>query len=99
MKGDNNSLKKKVQSLQIDFEKLSRKVSTTCQNRSSGSEITPQDNSADEPFSSQFNKSTTNQEENSSKAKTVNGPSMLGDETGGGDDLHNQSIRSDFLQS
>lgn len=29
MKGENNSLKKKVQSLQIDYEKLSRKVSTT----------------------------------------------------------------------
>ena len=29
VKGENNSLKKKVQSLQTDFEKLSRKVSTT----------------------------------------------------------------------
>ena len=35
MKGENNSLKKKVHSLQIDLEKLSRKVSTT-QARSSG---------------------------------------------------------------
>eukprot|EP00354_Favella_ehrenbergii_P011763 CAMPEP_0170477448 /NCGR_PEP_ID=MMETSP0123-20130129/18724_1 /TAXON_ID=182087 /ORGANISM="Favella ehrenbergii, Strain Fehren 1" /LENGTH=48 /DNA_ID= /DNA_START= /DNA_END= /DNA_ORIENTATION= len=35
MKGENNSLKKKVQSLQIDYEKLSKKVSTT-QARSSG---------------------------------------------------------------
>ena len=29
LKGENNSLKKKVQSLQTDVEKLSRKVSTT----------------------------------------------------------------------
>ena len=29
MKGENNSLKKKVQSLQTDFEKLSRKITTT----------------------------------------------------------------------
>ena len=35
MKGENNSLKKKVQSLQIDIEKISRRVSTT-QARSSG---------------------------------------------------------------
>jgi len=35
LKGENNSLKKKVHSLQIDFEKLTQKVSTT-QARSSG---------------------------------------------------------------
>ena len=29
LKGENNSLKKKVQSLQTDMEKMSRKVSTT----------------------------------------------------------------------
>ena len=42
IKGENNSLKKKVQSLQIDYEKLSRKVSTT-QARSSA------DGNSDEP--------------------------------------------------
>ena len=35
VKGENNSIKKKVQSLQKDYEKLGRKVSTT-QARSSG---------------------------------------------------------------
>ena len=79
MKGENNSLKKKVQSLQIDYEKLSRKVSTT-QARSSGGT-----NSADEPpFGSQFD---SKQQVGSEKRRTatITGP---GTEV----DWHNQSI-------
>lgn len=36
VKGENNSLKKKVQSLQMDYEKLSRRVSTTQARSSEG---------------------------------------------------------------
>ena len=53
MKGENNSLKKKVQSLQTDYEKLSRKVSTT-QARSSGG-------NSDEPYGSQVDNKTSHQ--------------------------------------
>ena len=53
MKGENNSLKKKVQSLQTDYEKLSRKVSTT-QARSSGG-------NSDEPYGSQVDNKTNHQ--------------------------------------
>ena len=86
IKGENNSLKKKVQSLQIDYEKLSRKVSTTQARSSAGT--------SDEPYGSQVDNKTLNNQANS-----VNVGGMMQQSAGEVADLHNQSIRSDFLQS
>ena len=83
MKGENNSLKKKVQSLQIDYDKLSRKVSTT-QARSSG------ESNSGEGAAFSGSQSDHKQTVNSEKQQ-------LG--TLGAVDLHNQSIQSDYVHS
>ena len=89
MKGENNSLKKKVHSLQIDLEKLSRKVSTT-QARSSGLA------SVDENYGDGYNIAIgSSNDNNQANSVNIGGAQPAASTTD--DDIHNQSVRSDFL--